>query len=45
MLTERQAFTPALEHVLATDSLLSSFEISDISTEALMFQAGYPIIG
>jgi hypothetical protein len=45
LLTERQAFTPALEQVLATDSLLSAFEIGDISTEALMFQAGYLTIG
>ncbi|WP_233093907.1 ATP-binding protein [Azotobacter chroococcum] len=45
LLTERRAFTPALEQVMATDALLSAFEVGDISTEALMFQAGYLTIG
>jgi hypothetical protein len=41
LLTENRTFAPALEQVLATDALLSAFEAGDISTEALMFQAGY----
>lgn len=41
LLTERGAWLPGLEQVIATESLLSAFEVGDISTEALMFQAGY----
>ncbi|MDR2091777.1 MAG: ATP-binding protein [Azoarcus sp.] len=41
MLTERKVFLPKLGHLEASDRLLSAFEVGDISTEALMFQAGY----
>lgn len=41
MLAERQVFLPDLERLQASDALLSAFEVGDISTEALMFQAGY----
>jgi hypothetical protein len=41
MLTERKVFLPELERLDASDSLLSTFEIEDISTEALLFQTGY----
>ncbi|MCL7462804.1 ATP-binding protein [Pseudomonas sp. NW5] len=41
LLTERRIFAPDLEHLMASESLLSAFEVGDISTEALMFQAGY----
>ncbi|MBV2264680.1 MAG: ATP-binding protein [Thauera sp.] len=41
LLTARGAWLPGLEQVIATESLLSAFEVGDISTEALMFQAGY----
>lgn len=45
LLTERRTFAPDLEQFVATDALLSAFEVGDISTEALMFQAGYLTIG
>ena len=41
LLTERQAWLPQLGQKLASEALLSAFEVGDISTEALMFQAGY----
>jgi hypothetical protein len=41
MLTERQIYLPELDHLEASDMLLSAFEVGDISTEALMFQSGY----
>ncbi len=41
LLTQRQTFTPDLERLVTLDSLLSSFDVDFISTEALMFQAGY----
>ncbi len=41
MLTERRIRLPDLERLEAPESLLSAFEIGDISTEALMFQTGY----
>ncbi|MDD2729559.1 ATP-binding protein [Malikia sp.] len=41
LLTQRQAFTPELGQLVAMESLLSSFDVEQISTEALMFQSGY----
>lgn len=41
LLTQRQTFTPDLEQMVALKSLLSSFDVDHIPTEALMFQAGY----
>jgi hypothetical protein len=41
ILTERKVFLPNLDHLEASDRLLSAFEVGDISTEALMFQSGY----
>ena len=41
LLTQRQQFTPALEHLVAPEALLSTFDVDNIPTEALLFQAGY----
>jgi hypothetical protein len=41
LLTQRQVFTPDLERLVALETLLSSFDVDFIPTEALMFQAGY----
>ncbi|MBS0468769.1 MAG: ATP-binding protein [Proteobacteria bacterium] len=41
LLAQRQQFTPDLENVFESATLLSSFEVERISTEALLFQAGY----
>ncbi len=41
LLLQRQTFAPDLEQFVALDSLLSSFDVDEIATEALMFQAGY----
>ena len=41
LLTEKRYFTPDLAQVHTSISLLSSFEIDNISPEAVMFQAGY----
>ncbi|NHN75978.1 ATP-binding protein [Azotobacter chroococcum] len=41
LLTARRTFAPDLERVVALESLLSSFDVDQIPTEALMFQAGY----
>jgi hypothetical protein len=41
MLAERKVFLPRLEHLDVSAALLSSFDVGDISTEALLFQAGY----
>ncbi|MDR1063440.1 MAG: ATP-binding protein [Azoarcus sp.] len=41
MLTERQVYLPALLKTEASSRLISTFEVGDISTEALMFQSGY----
>lgn len=41
LLTKRQKFTPALENLIAPETLLSTFDVDTIPTEALMFQAGY----
>jgi hypothetical protein len=41
LLTDRQCFTPDLSRPVASESLLSTFDVDTIPTEALMFQAGY----
>ncbi len=41
LLTQRQQFTPELERLVAPERLVSTFDVDDIPTEALMFQAGY----
>ena len=41
LLTERRQFTPDLETLMAPETLLSTFDVDRIPTEALMFQAGY----
>lgn len=41
LLTSRQQFVPDLERVMAPESLLGTFDVDNIPTEALMFQAGY----
>lgn len=41
LLTQRQQFTPDLETLMAPETLLSTFDVDTIPTEALMFQAGY----
>ncbi len=41
LLSRRQVAPPALEGMFADDELLSTFDVDDISTEALLFQTGY----
>lgn len=41
LLAERQVFTPKLGQTVAEEGLLSTFDVDDISSEALMFQTGY----
>ena len=41
LITEREVWLPQLGNLEASDSLLSAFDVDFISTEALMFQAGY----
>ena len=45
LLQQRQAFTPDLSRIVASDTLLSTFDVDNIPTEALMFQAGYLTVG
>ena len=40
-LIERGVPTPSLERTVDGDELLSSFDVDDIGTEALLFQTGY----
>ena len=40
-LVERGVPSPALDGMLATEELLSAFDVGDIATEALLFQTGY----
>ena len=44
-LTSRDVYVPGLGGLEATRSLLSTFDIGDMSTEALLFQTGYLTIG
>jgi hypothetical protein len=41
LLTDRKQFTPDLARIVASDTLLSTFDVDNIPPEALMFQAGY----
>ena len=41
VLTARHTFTPDLARIVATDSLLSTFDVDNMPVEALLFQAGY----
>lgn len=41
ILTKAQIFTPDLGRTVAAEALLSSFDVGQISPEALLFQAGY----
>ena len=41
LLTQRQTFTPDLSRIVASDALLSTFDIDQIAPEALLFQTGY----
>ncbi len=41
VLTERHTFVPRLEYVMASEQLLSAFDVDRIATEALLFQTGY----
>ena len=40
-LLERKIATPALESGIAGDDLLSTFDVDEMATEALLFQTGY----
>ncbi|ACB34602.1 protein of unknown function DUF1703 [Leptothrix cholodnii SP-6] len=41
LLSERRPYTPDLGRIVATDSLLSTFDVDTLLPEALLFQAGY----
>ncbi|HIJ88010.1 MAG TPA: ATP-binding protein [Desulfuromonadales bacterium] len=41
LLSERQQFTPDLGRIMAPESLLSTFDVGNIPSEALLFQTGY----
>jgi hypothetical protein len=41
LLEKRQQFTPDLSRIVASESLLATFDVDNIPVEALMFQAGY----
>ncbi|HLA34045.1 MAG TPA: AAA family ATPase, partial [Rhodocyclaceae bacterium] len=41
LLAQRRQFVPDLERLMAPEALLSTFDVDNIPTEALMFQAGY----
>jgi len=41
VLTERHAFVPKLDRLVASEQLLSAFDVDHIATEALLFQTGY----
>ena len=41
LLQQRQQFTPDLTRIVATEALLSTFDVDNIPVESLMFQAGY----
>jgi len=41
LLQQRQQFTPDLSRVVASEALLSTFDVDNIPVQALMFQAGY----
>ncbi|WP_058553676.1 ATP-binding protein [Thiohalocapsa sp. ML1] len=41
LLLEREVFVPKLGQTIASEALLSSFDVDHIATEALLFQTGY----
>jgi hypothetical protein len=41
VLTQRQFFTPRLEAMMASEALLSAFDVERIAPEALLWQTGY----
>ncbi|TXT40772.1 MAG: hypothetical protein FD135_957 [Comamonadaceae bacterium] len=41
LLQQRQQFTPDLGRIVASETLLSTFDVDNIPVEALLFQAGY----
>ena len=41
LLSQRQQFTPDLARIMAPEALLSTFDVGNIPTEALLFQTGY----
>ena len=41
LLQQRHVFTPDLSRIVASEELLSTFDVDNIPVEALMFQAGY----
>jgi hypothetical protein len=41
LLQQKQQFTPDLSRIVASETLLSTFDVGNIPVEALMFQAGY----
>ena len=41
LLAKAQTFTPDIGHTVASETLLSTFDVDHIPPEALMFQAGY----
>lgn len=41
LLSERQQFTPDLSRIIAPEALLSTFDVDNIPSEALLFQTGY----
>jgi len=45
LLAKRHTFTPDLGRTVASSSLLSSFDVDQMTPEALLFQAGYLTIG
>ena len=45
LLTQRDTFTPELGQWVTMDSLLSTFDVDEICSEALLFQSGYLTIG
>ena len=41
LLQQRQQFTPDLSRIVASDTLLSTFDVDNMQVEALLFQTGY----
>jgi hypothetical protein len=41
LLLQRQQFTPDMSRIVAPEALLSTFDVDNISVEALLFQTGY----
>ncbi|MFZ4624378.1 MAG: AAA family ATPase [Rhodoferax sp.] len=41
LLQQRQQFTPDLSRIVASETLLSTFDVGNIPVEALLFQTGY----